>query len=229
MILAWLDNAGTDSLADAAYRRIEEDIVTLRLAPGAMTTEQQLCNALGMGRTPVREALLRLAEGYLVRILPRKGLLIRPIEIDYALMTIDVRRLVERLVVERAVRHADEIERAHFAELAPMIEAAAAAPDVHRFMRLDDIFNRLLARAARHEVAARTIEPLHCVSRRLGFVLAGDSGRGLDETGGQHARLMRAIAAGDGATAEAALDTLLDKSAEIARRVGTLQARSLAS
>lgn len=229
MTIAWLDTAGSDSLADIAYRRIEEDIVTLRLAPGAMTTEQQLCAALGMGRTPVREALLRLAEGYLARIMPRKGVLIRPIEIDYALMTIEVRRLVEHLVVQRAVRHADEVERAHFAELAPLIGEAAAVPDVHRFMRLDDGFNRLVAKAARHEVAARTIEPLHCVSRRIGFVLAGGDGQGLDETGDWHARLMQAIAAGDAKAAEAALDRLLDMSAEIARRVGALQARSLAS
>jgi len=228
-MIAWLDTNGTDSLADTAYRRIEEDIVTLRLAPGSVTTEQQLCAALGMGRTPIREALLRLAEGYLVRIMPRKGLLIRPIEIDYALMTIEVRRLVEHLVVKRAVQHADEVERSHFAELAPMISEAAAVPDVHRFMRLDDAFIRLVAKAARHEVAARSIEPLHCVSRRIGFVLAGGDGRGLDETGTWHAKLMLAIATGDGEEAAAALDRLLDMSADIARRVGALQARSLAS
>lgn len=228
-MIAWLDNNGTDSLADVAYRRIEEDIVTLRLAPGTMTTEQQLCTALGMGRTPVREALLRLAEGYLARIMPRKGVLIRPIEVDYALMTIDIRRMVEHLVVQRAVTHASEVERSHLAELAPLIGEAALAPDVHRFMRLDDVFNRLVAKAARHEVAARTIEPLHCVSRRIGFVLAGGDGQGLDETGDWHARLMLAIADGDSAAATDALDRLLDMSADIARRVGALQARSLAS
>lgn len=229
MTIAWLDTAATDSLADTAYRRIEEDIVTLRLAPGAMTTEQQLCAALGMGRTPVREALLRLAEGYLARIVARKGVLIRPIEVDYALMTIEIRRLVEHLVVRRAVQHADEVERAQLTEMAPLMGEAAAAPDVHRFMRLDDAFNRLVARAARHEVAARTIVPLHSVSRRIGFVLAGGDGQGLDETGGWHARLMLAIASGDASEAAASLDRLLDMSAEIARRVGALQARSVAS
>ena len=96
-------------------------------------------------------------------------------------------------------------------------------------MKLDDAFNRLVAKAARHEVAARSIEPLHCVSRRIGFVLAGDEGRGLDETGAWHARLMQAIAAGDSATAGTALDRLLDMSADLARRVGAMQARSLAS
>ncbi|HET8727437.1 MAG TPA: GntR family transcriptional regulator [Alphaproteobacteria bacterium] len=216
-------------MAETAYRLIEERIVTLDLAPGTMTTEQQLCTELCLGRTPVREALLRLSLGHLVEIRARKGVLIRPVEIDYVLMTIDIRRMLERLIVTRAARYASDFERRRFLELAVMIEAAAAKPDVHGFMRIDDAFNRLMSRAARHEVAAKTVEPLHCVNRRIGFLYAGATGAGLRETGGEHARMMRAIADQQVGEAEAALDDLLEKAAWIAQQIGQFQSRELAS
>lgn len=220
---------GPESLAERAYRQIEEQVVTLRLVPGSMTTEQQLCDSLSLGRTPVREAILRLAHGYLVTVLARKGVLIRPVEVKYALMTVDVRRMVERLIVQRAARYADDYERQKFLTLAPLIEEAAERHDVLAFMRIDDAFNRLVGQAARHEVAAKTVEPLHCVSRRLGFLYAGSTGAGLHETGEAHASMMQAIARGDIAAAERMLDQLLEKTVSIAHEVERMQSRSFAS
>lgn len=219
----------TGSLAEQAYRRIEENIVTLRLAPGSMTTEQQLCDGLSLGRTPVREAIQRLAQGYLVTVLARRGVLIRPVETKYSLMTVDVRRSVERLIVQRAARYADDHERRRLLTLAPMIEEAAEKRDVLGFMRIDDEFNRLIGDAARHEVAAKIVQPLHCVSRRLGFLYAGSTGAGLVETGGAHAQMMCAIAQGDAASAENMLDRLLETTVAIAHEVERMQSRRLAS
>lgn len=225
------DNAPheAESMAERAYRRIEENIVTLQLAPGSMTTEQKLCEGLSLGRTPVREAIQRLAQGYLVTILARRGVLIRPVETKYALMTIDVRRSVERLIIQRAVRYADDHERRRLLTLAPLIEAAAEERDLLAFMRIDDEFNRLIGTAARHEVAARIVQPLHCVSRRLGFLYAGESGAGLKETGRMHARMMKAIAASDAGTAEEMLDQLLEKTVDIAHEVEEMRTSRLAS
>ena len=67
--------AGAESLTEQAYRQIEEQIVTLRLKPGDVLSEQMLSATFGIGRTPVREALQRLAHEGLVIILPRKGIL----------------------------------------------------------------------------------------------------------------------------------------------------------
>ncbi|MDZ5696575.1 GntR family transcriptional regulator [Chelativorans sp. M5D2P16] len=216
-----------ESRSEAAYRAIEEMVVTLQLPPGTVTTEQKLCERTGLGRTPVREALLRLSHGFLVTILPRRGVLVRPVEVDYILMTIDIRQSVERLMVRRAAQLADDFQRRRLRDLAALIEEAAHAPDPLRFMRIDDAFNRLLAKAAQHEVAARTFEPLHCVNRRAGFVYAGAEGKGLAETGREHVRIMHAIAAGNAAEAEAALDALLAKSIEIAHELSASQAREL--
>ncbi|WDR02173.1 GntR family transcriptional regulator [Devosia algicola] len=213
---------GTESLAESAYRLIEEEIVMLRLAPGAMTTEQRMCEHLGLGRTPVREALLRLAGGFLVTIMNRRGVYIRPIEVEYALMTVDVRRSVERLLVQRATRYADDFERRRFYAMADRIEETANKADIIGFMRADDELNRLVGKAARHDVAARTVAPLHCVNRRLGYLYAGDEGKGLSYTGKEHAHMMRAIADGDQAASERALDNLLDATVTIAHAIGEL-------
>ena len=101
----------TESLADAAFQVIEEKIVTLELAPGSRVTERALCDLTGFGRTPVREALLRLSQGFLIEILPRNGILIAPMDFEVIVMTLEVRRHVERLIVERAARYSDDRDR----------------------------------------------------------------------------------------------------------------------
>ena len=68
--------AARQSLTGQAYRKLEEMIATLELPPGAVLSEAQLIEALDIGRTPIREALQRLAVEGLVEILPRKGILV---------------------------------------------------------------------------------------------------------------------------------------------------------
>src|SRR5277367_6085233 len=69
------------SLTERAYRELEEQIVTLRLAPGSPVSEASLSKRLGIGRTPVREALQRLARERLVVILPRRGILVSEVNV----------------------------------------------------------------------------------------------------------------------------------------------------
>jgi len=214
-----LEAVAPESRADEAYRLIEERIVTLELAPGAVVTERALCALTGLGRTPVREALVRLRQDHLVTVLPRQGVLIRPIEAEYSLMALELRHLVERLIVTRAAEHATALERDRLHRLADRIDAVAAAGGMVAFMRLDHALNERVAAAARHPVAARTIAPLHAVSRRLGYYFARDTARGLDWTGPAHARLARAIADGDGPAAVVELERLLALTRRIADRI----------
>src|SRR5262245_66544621 len=65
-----------ESMTEQAYRIIEEQIVTLRLKPGEVLSEQLLSATCGFGRTPIREALQRLAREGLITVLPRKGILV---------------------------------------------------------------------------------------------------------------------------------------------------------
>ena len=66
----------TTPLTDRAWRALEEEIVTLKIAPGSVVSEAGLSARLGLGRTPVREALQRLASEGLVQILPRRGIIV---------------------------------------------------------------------------------------------------------------------------------------------------------
>lgn len=199
-----------ESLADAAFQVIEEMIVTLALEPGRRVTERMLCEMVGYGRTPVREALLRLAQGFLIEIQPRNGVLITPIDYDIILMTIEVRRHIEGLIVERAARYADDRERRRLDKLRGTFQDAADRGDALSFIRTDNALNQLLNSAARHPVAAKIAGPLHSVSRRIGFALGVGTGAGFNITGPGHQRLIEAVVAADPVASRAALDDLLD-------------------
>src|SRR5687768_7531872 len=118
-----------ETLTDRAYLDLEELIVTLQLEPGAVLSEQMLSERLGIGRTPIREALQRLARERLVTILPRRGIMVSPIDIKSQLRLLEVRREVERLVARGAARRASDAERARFTELARQFERAARTDD----------------------------------------------------------------------------------------------------
>jgi DNA-binding GntR family transcriptional regulator len=210
-------NASTvETLTDRAYTELEELIVTLQLAPGSVLSEQMLSERLGIGRTPIREALQRLARERLVVILPRRGVMVSVIDVKSQLRLLEVRREVERLVARGAARRASEAERARFAELARGFERAARTGDDKAFMRIDREFNELCLAAVRNEFAAGTMRLMNSLSRRFWFhhyKQAAD----MPETAKLHADIARAIAAGEEKGAAAALDRLLDNIEEFTR------------
>jgi len=82
--------------------------------------------------------------------------------------------------------------------------------DALAFIRTDNLLNQTLNAAARHPVAAKVAQPLHSVSRRLGFALGRANGAGFDVTGPTHQRLIEAVVSGDVAASLRALDHLLN-------------------
>jgi DNA-binding GntR family transcriptional regulator len=198
-----------ESLTDRAYTGIEELIVTLQLAPGRAVSEQMLAERLGIGRTPIREALQRLARERLVTILPRRGVVVSAIDVAAQLRLLEVRRELERLVARGAARRATAQERARFAELARQFERAGRTGDDKTFMRIDREFNELCLAAVKNEFAAGAMGLMNSLSRRFWFhhyKQAAD----MPETAKLHADIARAIAKADEAGAAAALDRLLD-------------------
>lgn len=197
------------TLTAQAYERIEQLIVQLELRPGQALSEIELSERLGIGRTPVREALQRLAREHLVQVLPQRGVLVSEIDIKRQLRLLETRREVERLVARCAARRATEAERAQFSELAREFSAAAKQGDHERFMRADKAFNDLTLRSARNEFAAGAMGLMHGLSRRFWFM----HHRQADDTEAMarlHAAMARAIADGDEAAAAQALDKLID-------------------
>lgn len=197
------------TLTEQAYRAIEEAIVTLAVAPGEVVSEAQLATRLGFGRTPVREALQRLARERLVRILPRRGIVVAAVDVGEQLRLLEVRREIERLVARAAARRADATQRTRFREVAAGMEEAAANGDETGFLRLDRTLNLLVLEAARNEFATAAMALMHGLSRRFWFLHRGRAA-GLHHSAVVHAALARAIADGEAEESAAASDTLID-------------------
>lgn len=197
------------TLTDDAYTGLEELIATLELAPGSAVSEAMLSRRLGIGRTPIREALQRLRHERLVSILPRRGVIVTDIDVNRQLRLLELRREVERLVARSAARRATPEQRAKFSELAERFEASARRSDSIAFMRVDRTFNELCLQAARNEFATSTMGLMQSLSRRFWYYHYKQSAS-LPETAKLHADIARGIAAGDEERAAKALDRLLD-------------------
>jgi DNA-binding GntR family transcriptional regulator len=198
-----------ETLTDKAYTYLEELIVTLKLPPGSAVSEAMLSKRLGIGRTPIREALQRLARERLVTILPRRGVIVSDINVKSQLRLLEVRREVERLVARSAARRGVPAERERFAELADQFEKSARQNDDTTFMRVDRAFNELCVAAARNEFAAGAMSLMQSLSRRFWY-LHYKQAADMPETAKLHADIARAIAKGDEPGAAAAADRLLD-------------------
>jgi len=204
------------SLTGRAYTNLEEMIVTLQLPPGSAVSEAALAQRLGIGRTPIREALQRLARERLVTILPRRGIIVSEINVKSQLRLLEVRREVERLVAKSAARRATQEEREHFLELARRFEKSAKTNDDVEFMRVDHEFNDLSVLAARNEFAAGAMSLMHSLSRRFWYIHYKQAAD-MPLTAKLHADIARGIAAGNEAAAGRAMDKLLDTVAKFTR------------
>ncbi|NQW40329.1 MAG: GntR family transcriptional regulator, partial [Cyanobacteria bacterium] len=108
----------SESLADQAYRKVEDLILTAELAPGVWIAETAIAERVGLGRTPVREAIQRLAYHGLIEIVPGRSLRIADIDVREQLLIVELRREIELLLTRRAVRFATASEREEISALA---------------------------------------------------------------------------------------------------------------
>lgn len=199
----------TGSLTDKAYRELEERMITLRLKPGQVLSETALSEQLNIGRTPIREALQRLAREGLVVILPRKGILVSEINPGKQLQVLEVRRELDRLMARLGAVRRTEAERDSFLEIAAGMEQAARDNDDLKFMRYDNAYNILMAAAAHNEYVVRAIGLINALSRRFWYVHYKETAD-LPHCARLHAAVARCIADGDPEGAEEASDRLID-------------------
>jgi DNA-binding GntR family transcriptional regulator len=198
-----------ETLTDLAYRQIEEQIVTLRLKPGEVLSEQMLSATSGIGRTPVREALQRLANEGLIVVLPRKGILVSDLNPRHQLLVLEVRRELERLLSRIGAERATHEQREQLHAIARGMERAAKTNDDMAFMRLDREFNRLMIDAAHNGYAARSMKLIQGLSRRFWYMHYRQAAD-LPFCARLHANQARSIARGDADAAARASDKLLD-------------------
>lgn len=205
-------------LGDQAYEALEELIVTATLPPGSLWSEAGLSERTGIGRTPVREALQRLAADHLVVLLRRHGIKITEVEVGNQLLVLEARRELERLVSVAAARRATAEEREAHVAGARELHEIGEARDPIRYLRVHFALKKFTCACARNPYAARALSPLHALSRRFFYVHRERFGD-LTEVARVHADLALAIGRGDEAGAAAACDAMTDYAVEFTRRI----------
>ncbi|ANT48839.1 GntR family transcriptional regulator [Mesorhizobium amorphae] len=191
----WDDISGSAPAAAKAYRMLEHMIVTLELAPASFVTEGALIERLGLGRTPVREAIQRLAWEGLLDVRPRAGIAIAPLHPGDWLRVLDARRGVEVVLARSAARFVTREAADLFHEAALAMQKAVISGNVLAFIQADKALDEALALAADNPFAARLAAPLQTHSRRFWFRYKADTG--LAESAEHHVALIRSILDGD--------------------------------
>ncbi len=187
------------SLADKAYHAIRGLIVSLELAPGAVIDERELIERLGIGRTPIREALRRLAQEQLVEVFPRRGMFVTGVDVRALARLSEVRAVLEPEAARLAAERATGADREALAGLVAELDGGGS-----ELMDLDERIHRAVYRAAHNDLLEATLEQYYVLALRI-WSMALDRAHELEEAVEAHRALLEAIQAGDG---ERAADTM---------------------
>lgn len=193
-----------DSLKEKAYRAIKHRIITCAFKPGQELSESTVASALKIGRTPVHQAFDRLHVEELVDVQPRKGIVVRSINLDEVIDIIETRLLNETFAVRLAAERASASEIVAIRDTFLHADEIADQGNIEQMMLLDREFHRLIARAAHNLVLADVLLKLHERSLRLWFISLGASDHQA-RVHSEHQRIFQAISHRDAGAAEAAM------------------------
>jgi DNA-binding GntR family transcriptional regulator len=188
------------SQSEEAYIRIRDRIVCLDMPPGSVVEEGRLRDELEIGRTPIREALQRLAWENLVRSVPHRGTFVTDVNITDLARITEVRVVLEGHAARLAAERRGPQDREAIADLLERLEVAEVT-DPRELMQLDRQIHRQVFRSARNAFLENTLERYFNLSLRLWYLVL-DHGVRLREAVEEHVELLRAILAGDGQRAE---------------------------
>ena len=207
------------SLLDRAYNEIKFRIITCRYRPGEVLSEAAISMELKIGRTPVHQAIHHLVMDGLISIMPRKGVMVRPVSIDEAMEIISVRLVTECYCARLAADRADDTELQKLQEIVESSEKSMENRNVEQMMLLDREFHDTLARAAKNSVLADVLRNLHERSLRFWFISlrAADHHR---DVLAQHRAIVEALQSRQPDAAEAAMrDHILAFQRNVTRQV----------
>jgi GntR family transcriptional regulator, rspAB operon transcriptional repressor len=158
------------SLRDAAYDAIKHRIITCAFRPGEYINELQLSSLLKIGRTPVHQALDRLMIEGMVEVIPRKGVIVKPVSLNEVLQIIEVRLINEPFGARLAAAHANDADLEELTDVVKRAKHWASVRNVENLMLLDREFHLLIARAAKNDVLIELLRNLHERSLRFWFI-----------------------------------------------------------
>ena len=196
--------ADARSLSDQAYYRIRELIVTLELPPRSLVSERELMEQLGLGRTPVREALRALARERLVDVYPRRGMFVSGVNVEDLAELSEVRLTLEGHAARLAAERATAADRAKIELLLDEIDQTERALGERTLIDLDQRVHRHIYECTHNAFLETTLNEYYVLTLRIWF-LALDRVTRLEDAVNEHRALLEAIRNGDGARAEEAM------------------------
>jgi len=180
-----------DLAADRAYLAIRGLIVSLELPPEAVIDERALMQRLALGRTPVREALRRLAHEQLVEVFPRRGMFVSGVDVRDLARISEVREALEPEAARLAAERATDGEREQLAALA---EEIGGGGDL---MGLDERVHRAIYKAAHNDLMEKTLNEYYVLALRI-WMIALDRAEDLEDAVEAHRDVLSTIVRGKG-------------------------------
>lgn len=197
------------SLAERAYQAIKERILSLELKPGQFVNEHELCGLLGMGRMPVHQAVHRLMGDGLLKVIPRKGIIIGAGSLNEVLAALEARGAVEPNIAALAAERATPEQVRQMEKLLKQSRKVADQRFRREFMALDRLFHAAVAEAAGNRMLVDAQRPLQERSARIWSLIVMRHPDGLRMTQEEHEAVFDAIRRGDRDAARRAMQVHL--------------------
>ncbi len=188
--------AGSESMAERSYRTLRDRLIMMDIAPGDPINEAALAADLGMGRTPIREALKRLEVDHLVVSYPRRGTFATNVDITELAAISEMRMVLEPLASRKAAENRGGIHRAELERTMQAIQSLDPRGDRRELMEYDLEVHRLIYRATQNHHLEETLVRLDNLATRIWCMVLSRL-PDIHEHISEHATLIRLILEGD--------------------------------
>ncbi|MEU8647131.1 GntR family transcriptional regulator [Streptomyces sp. NPDC048674] len=182
--------------ADRVYAHVKQGVLERRYEGGTLLTEGELADAVGVSRTPVREALLRLEVEGLIRLYPKKGALVLPVSAQEIADVVETRQLVEEHAARKAVPASPRLI-ARLEELLAQQKEQAAAGDLAAAAVTDRCFHAEIVRSGGNEILSRLYDQLRDRQLRMGVAVMHAHPDRITKTLTEHEQILQALSSGD--------------------------------
>lgn len=190
------ESSGRIKLVDSAYEELKSAILESRLEAGDMLRESSIADQLGISKTPVREAFLKLREDGLVELLPYKGAMVTGYDIEDVREIFEFRAMLEAECARKAAATSDQELVNKLAANVAETESAVAADDVPEVIRLFDEFDAILLSRLENRRLRGLVDNMQDHIQRIGKLTTEIPGR-LKRSLDQHSKIVAAVASGD--------------------------------
>jgi DNA-binding GntR family transcriptional regulator len=182
--------------AERVYAHVKEGVLDRRYEGGTLLTEGELAEAVGVSRTPVREALLRLEAEGLIKLYPKKGALVLPVSAQEIADVVETRQLVEEHTIRKAVPASPQLI-ARLTELLSRQREQAAAGDLAGAAVTDRCFHAEIVRSGGNEILSRLYDQLRDRQLRMGIAVMHAHPDRITKTLVEHQEILDALRSGD--------------------------------